>query len=466
VIEIESDSSPFMTVVRRGLEAVYHWDGLIELEILGVRYSGSGSVHADVSSINGTIHEAVDISAAASFRRLLNTKPGTLRTDDDFGSALPCDGQAWKADRVTTTGFSITGNDQVLRFAVTGDLLVPAQSSGEACFWRYVYQGAGLPAATAFTDLKHGGGGTEYSLDRITGNFRGRRLDLRNLTEANEGARSFIAAIHDGVAPLEETESTALWLLISYLSGARLRSIYNDSFDSAGVMLQRSYRLGVAYSERTMAPFDSHAARPTDDALTIIGDGFVRMIEAKFPIGIIIHHLLDANTRNPEVDSIHLYLALQTVIEAWSLHRGANEIIDQTQWKTLRRKLIGAAEDILAEAPERLTKSIVNRIAGGNQTSYNERQRRVFSEIGVVLDDSTKHALSMRNELFHFGYFRRRFNQLSREEKQARLDLVGILRNLVNVIILKLVGYDGYLVEATRHEAIRIERGPASFGAQ
>lgn len=423
----------------------------------GKTMSGRGSVKADVSELHGQLDDVpldqVFETKGNEIVDILGSSPGMLRTDYESGEARPDVGNAWNASAVIQIGLTIN-ESAIVRFSI-GALTEKGESSADQpSFCRYVYQGAYLNYASLMTDFPEEKA-VQLRRDRLSGTFRGRRIDLRNLSDDRSAPRSFLAVIIEG-PELSDLESTVLWMLVCYMNGARVKPIYMDRFDADAKLMDRRFKLGVPFGVERNAPFDYRTAQPAASSIEVLLDGFYAMQSSDFPIAMVLHHLHDANTNNVETDTIQLLFAIHTAFEAWARLNRKEFLVSNDAWTKRMPAMLESLSPLVSDVPESLRASIANKLRGANMTSMGFRERYLFESLGIELDKDDKAALNLRNTLFHNGYLRKRFGELDQAERQKRVDVSGRLRNLVNLIILKLIGYDGYVEEATRHGNLRV----------
>jgi hypothetical protein len=65
----------------------------------------------------------------------------------------------------------------------------------------------------------------------------------------------------------------------------------------------------------------------------------------------------------------------------------------------------------------------------------------------------TIRVLAMRDELLHNGYFLRRWHELSKVERQQRVDDVARLRNIAHLVAFRLLAYEGQCFDFLTYEA-------------
>lgn len=295
--------------------------------------------------------------------------------------------------------------------------------------------------------------GSEISRrSRIGGN----ELILKALTnDAEQPEDELTSAITIGT--LDEVQELSLLYGLSFISGNRINTLLSDTFDVAGDRIEIRHRRGSGMSDGRNAPFHIHYGWITPEGMEQIFDGFTRLHRAGFPIEMVVHHLTEANTNNLDIDAQHLTLAIHTAIEAWNRLFGVDLWIDDEIWEEwfelLRRHILRPAlrpayDDIGNEVISNMWS--VGRHANRSLTSW--RQRQFFNAMTIdVRDEDTKRVLAMRDELLHNGYFLRRFQQLTPEEQQQRIDDIARLRNLAHTITFHLAGFSGECFDFLKH---------------
>jgi hypothetical protein len=426
-------------VLSRDIEAQYHWSGEARLMSRADDFSAvaPSELAADANSIqlvaNGPGPRAFD-------NRLLtrNLAYGKIVPESDYLSAESVDSKAWHADGVLQNGFSINQSGESYRFRVYNLDVFGERPDAAASIHRYVYQGATIPFVTHRTDLPDG----SSSYDRLQTTFASRELILRQLGRESDPNRAAVSAITLG-PDLTSGQETALWLGACYLTGARVKQLYKDQFDSDGSLIVRNHRLGLDFGIHRAPPFDSPRARPTPDAIGAIFDGFATLIERDFPIEVILNHYFDSVGISLETALLHLFLAIQVSIAS---------VLDSSS-----EGLLSGTHSDESGAESTSMRKRRDPISSSNR-GYSSQLNRCLDVLRISPANDTRWALSLRNELFHKGYIWRRYAELGRSEVQRYYDAEGHLRNLVNAIILRLVDYKGPFSEATRFETL--ELGP------
>jgi len=422
--------------------------------------TGQGSFIVSEDEQRGTVEfddlESITTRAASGPVELsseLPSNPGELVGENRRGVAAAAD-DSWTAFGCISdgrTGFT----DGEETFHAAGVTVYGPSRGSAAMYYRSVYSNGRIAAAPDMAAWI-----AEDSLtltrDRFNGSFQNRVTAFCNMREAQRHEADIVAVNYEGPG-LDELQSQALWMLASFLSGRRVKQLYIESFDADGTMIERDYRHGGVGSTGSNEPFHQRFAPLQADYLEVIGDGFVRALRGGFPIGVILHHLHSANEGNPEADAQSLLLAIHTAFEAWNRRFGVRELADTEIFRPLCCAMLALLEPLYATIGPEWAETVRNKIRSSNNTSTNYRERDLFQTLSIVLDERDRSALASRNQLLHNGYFLRRWHELSDAERQERVDMPPRLRNLVHQVILKLVGFRGTAIEATRYGSLQIE---------
>jgi hypothetical protein len=391
---------------------------------------GMVSIEVDRSGIRGTFSrpepwvEPMKLDATdADMFRSHESAPGKLLGGSRYGRLIPDDGN-WSASGVVLDEGMLVDLRLLHPLDVVKSLVVNGPAKGNACsLTRFVYAGAQWAASTRFSLYR-------LLVHSHTDNVP--RIEDQILSATLDGSPSAI-------------EQQALWLLLSFISGNRLQRLVIERYNHAGVLIEREFSFGAAVSIYRKEPFRRDDASLSQRGMHLLGDGMLRLLNVKFPIGPILHHISESNTHYTDVDAQHLVLAIHTAIEAWNRVVGLEEWIDSKIWESyirhVRRDLLSDIGDDIG--PE-MSCNILRALAHANRTTTAWRQSQLFSALGIdVTSGPFKQALKIRDELLHNGYFLARWEDLTALEQQERMDQIGQLRNLAHLLVYRLVGYDG-----------------------
>ncbi|HEX5274710.1 MAG TPA: hypothetical protein VFW34_05485 [Candidatus Rubrimentiphilum sp.] len=457
-MNFEIDETPFENILRLPLPEPFEWEGDLDLKFGEKSLRGSGFMRAGYGGQRGAVvAEDPDLKNAKGPVAIgFGYSPGVMLAPNKYGTCRPVNNANWVADGCMIDGRKLGGLVSEFRFGYSSlEISGPAQES-PAHFLRFIYQSAHLSSPAAYTVWKDDKG-FESRLDAISGTFQARRIALRNLhTEKSVREEQYVSAVLENDS-LNGPQSHALWLLVSFLSGNTVTPICRENYDINGNLVSRKFKRGVPASLGRFSPFRTFHAQLDGRDISVIGDALVRMNRTGFPVDVVLQHLHDANSGNFETDAQSILLGIHTAIEAWNREFGTRHFVDAESWSLLSSQMLERLRPILDPLGNPLGETVRNKIRSANHTSTNSRERDLFGALAVPLSKRSKQALNARNQLLHNGYFLRRFGELTSEEQQERIDLPGLLRNLLHEIILKLCGFRGVIMESSRFETLRIE---------
>jgi hypothetical protein len=466
-MQLAPDDSPFGQIVRQPIPPAFEWEGDLTLSFPNSAIDGPGALRADRTEVGGHVtHVDEKLLAAAARGPVLfrpDYHPGIMLTGDRYADAAPREG-GWSANacviiaRQIGDGFQFREIFGCRRVSVTG----PSQKA--PAYLRVFYASAHLSSPTQGTIHERG-----WSRDAIEGIFQGRRLHLRNLNGSEVRIDEQVVGATTS-ADLDEDQLTALWLSVGFVSGNGVLDYCREYYDGDGVLCKRVYEPRIPATSGRMQPFHLAYVPFRAEYLAVIGDGFYRMLAAGFPITVMLQHLHAATSGNIETDLQSLLLGIHTAIEAWNRAFGRVSLVPVDVWNAFRPALLRAVaplDGLLAERLSQATRekldaagliaSITNKLNSANHTPTNQKERDLFATLQIPLSKQDRDALVTRNQLLHNGYFLKRFDELSPEEQQQRIDLRPRLRNLVHQIVLRLCGFRGTVLEMTRSEALQID---------
>jgi hypothetical protein len=464
-MHLSLDDSPFGRIVRQPIPPPFEWEGDLTLRFPNRAIEGPGALRADRTEVGGhATHVDEELLAA---RGPVPLRPdyhaGILLTDDRYADAAPREG-GWSANECIIIARQIGDSFQFREIFNCRRVSVTGSSHEPPAFLRVVYASAHLSSPTQGTIHERG-----WSRDAIEGSFQGRRLHLRNLNDAELRVDEQVVAATTA-ADLDETQLTALWLTVGFVCGNGILDYCREYYDRDGVLCRRVYEPRMPATLGRMQPFHLAYVPFRAEYLAIIGDGVYRMLAAGFPIAVMLQHLHAATSGNIETDLQSLLLSIHTAIEAWNRAFGRVAIVPSDVWNAFRPTLLSAVAPLrdqigggLSQATREkldadgLVTSITNKLNSANHTPTNQKERDLFTTLQIPLSGEDREALAARNQLLHNGYFLRRFDELTPEERQHRVDLRPRLRNLVHQIILRCCGFRGTVLEMTRSEVLQID---------
>jgi hypothetical protein len=353
--------------------------------------------------------------------------PGALIRPEHRGSIVP-DAGGWEAHRVTHYGISGGSGGDVFSFAVDALTIDGPAVGSPVAVMREIYSRGAWNTVTV---------------------FQGKPLLVTSLAFDEENAcqdhcRELLAVTLEWKP--DEQHAEALWNMLNFVTGNTVRSLAVEHYADDGRLIMTKHCLGSDVRDVRQRFFHIFHGQLSAEGVGVIADGLYRLVRARFPIEVVIQHLLAAAGNTIDVEAQHLVLALHTAIEAWNRLFDRETWIEQKVWKRhadrIRKDLI--PEDLYQELGVEMKANIRDALAFANRKTMGWRQRNFFAALCLdVTDDDSVRILALRNELLHNGYFLKRFDELSYDEQQQRHGDIERLRRLAIMVTFRLVGYSG-----------------------
>lgn len=424
--------------------AVY--SGRLSVEGIATVHAGRRHVHAQLESDDDPFERLIKkasrsgspVDVFTSDFMLRDDSPGKIVGPSGYGRIEPASGN-WSVAKCANTGskFAGTNNKTTYTFAVA-ELSISGPAFGnKVAAVRRLFEGSELSGET-----------------RIAG----MRLVLRPLTKDAEYPEDEVLTATT-MGTLDAMQESSLLYGLSFISGNRIGELLRDTFDIDGERIAIRHRRGSGMSRGRNAPFNRFYGWIASQGMEQIFDGFTKLQRAGFPILIVVHHLTESNTNNLDIDAQHLTLAIHTAIEGWNRLFGVEHWVDDEVWQRVFELLrYNVLRPVLKPLYGDLGNEIVSNLWSvgrhANRSTTSWRQRQLFKALDIdVKDADSKRTLEMRDELLHNGFFLRRFQQLSPEEQQQRVDDIARLRNLAHAIVFRLAGFSGECFDFLTHQA-------------
>ena len=256
-----------------------------------------------------------------------------------------------------------------------------------------------------------------------------------------------MAVVFDGV-PEEKTQD-AVWHVLNLLSGNTLQHLADEHYDEDGELVVTHFRIAHDWSDARREFFHwlfPDYGRLADNGFETLVLGIRELLRREFPIDVVLHHLHVSPGQASDLEAQHLVLAIHTAIEAWNRHFDQEVWIEDNVWDKIQRRLRGPMKELgdYSALGDEMKDNVRSSMAHANRTTTNWRQDRLFEALGIDISDAdNQRALKLRNEILHNGYFLRRWDQLSHDERQDRYHDIERLRRLVLLVVFKLAGYTG-----------------------
>lgn len=368
--------------------------------------------------------------------------PGRLVSGSDHGQVLPAEG-GWKTVDALYVGASHhydTGPDgDTYRFSVR-TLIVEGPAVGE--------QIAAVRSVYARGDWSS------------AGMFQGPPLLIRPLVDKPEEFDAELLAVTTDWQPNDE-DWEAVWNMLSFITGNTVKHLADEYYDATGELIRTEYTLGAAARDGRQQHFHTFYGPLAPNGVNQLAEGILRLLKARFPIEVVLHHLHEAAHQAVDIEAQHLVLAIHTAIEGWNGLWGFEHWIDESIWKNYQHTLRKACipDEIYEDLGEDVSGNLRSAFAHANRTTTAWRERRFFEALEIdVSGVADQRALRLRDELLHNGYFLKRWDALTHDEKQQRIDDVARLRRLVLMIVFRLTSYTGTFMNPLTLQPEEIER--------
>lgn len=377
---------------------------------------------------------------------LLHNEYGKFVCDDDYAVLAPLD-RSWVASDVLLKRYDRSISREGKNNTITVDIgyHVNGQPRESTASHIFVLGGIGLGwYADVFPPDIHGHG---LSRDGFITEVFERPAVIRELDFKDDAGLPYMGVAYNGVR-LSSAEQRVVLLILSLLTG-RFGTIEAEiELDENGKETSRRLisSVGRPYGDaKPPISITASADRVVIDAVP----GMVRSmcLEAKrllddgIAIDVALIHLLTDHRRLFDVEIRDITLALDSLIEAKVYAMNGSTLMCPKKYDGLLLEVEPAVRHAVqargygdAEANH-----ILERLSKANDTSHGERRNKFWTAVGITLSEVEKAALRHRHAMSHKGFITRidlaKYRALGRD--------VMIARTLVNRVILKLLGYEG-----------------------
>jgi len=176
----------------------------------------------------------------------------------------------------------------------------------------------------------------------------------------------------------------------------------------------------------------------------------VGLHKERIQLDVALSHLFADSRGHTDVELRDITLALDALVESAAFKpkgEGERFVIGRIRYAEIVKRMQPCIEEVLGSSsvPGRLAERIFERLRGANDVTHSERRRKFWRRVGFDLKSDEKEALDKRHPMSHQGFLDMRgTDNVERVILQARL-----ARNLVNRVILALLGYDGPVFDFT-----------------
>ena len=281
------------------------------------------------------------------------------------------------------------------------------------------------------------GGG--ISFDGMVTTIFGRDALIRRMPSKTEAGHDLLVAF-DG-DPLEAMQQSALWIVMSFLAGRLANVVGSIGIEGNREVWRRrhAWKAPLNKAQPPLGPMRMH------DLPTIfpnmLGNALALLLD-DIPIDVALEHLFTDSRGHLDIEIRDTALALDALIEANAFKSNGVTVIATGDYEALLPLLSDALDAALTGQPkhDELFKRIMGRVKTANDISHGERRIKFFSRVGFDLKPDEKDALDNRHPMSHCGYVLRHAGDDQYEKLMLQVQLA---RNLVNRVILALLGYRG-----------------------
>lgn|GEM_PF-5336688 len=271
---------------------------------------------------------------------------------------------------------------------------------------------------------------------------------------------------------LSQSELDALDFTLFLLAGTGGTRATVESFDSNGRFVSRHHHRvkHVASQDRQwVIPPEDMTRAETYLEVAQIWERAKDLIERGLPLRALQFHIFASQQRVPELTITHLAIALDGIKTAVvEKIRGEGKLIpSQREFERRIHPIIDAANSVFSSPEEaKLLDHILKRISNSNNWSENKRWERFWRDyIEHELTADEERVLKHRGSAIHSAYILLTEYDLSLNQDQevdrrpfeARLGQLltdaQIYRNVINRVLLRLLGYTGNMVDCTNQTA-------------
>ena len=337
-------------------------------------------------------------------------------------------------------------------------------STGGSIYHRIVYRGITLPDYTDFVWLKNGDCARRHG--HTTLQVLDRDIIFSEIWKNDDPDECYVGVTVNGPW-LSQLELDALEIILFLLAGVGGIRQCVESFDSNGRLLGRNHeRLGHAtgYDAKPLFSVEKYSERAFCEHIVEMIHRAKDLIESGLPLRALLFHLFASQQPIPEIAITHLGIALDgTKTAVIENIRGEGKLMDQSVFeKRIEPVLDAARQEFSATGEANARDLILRRIQDANDWSERERWTRFWRDhIGYTLTDREREVLEHRHPAIHNAYILHTEYDLAlngrpnidrRPYGERLLQLVAdakVFRNVVNRVLLLLLGYQGEFVDSS-----------------
>jgi len=361
-------------------------------------------------------------------------------------------------------------------FSVRIEDLQFERKAPSAAYHRIVYRGLRIPGYTNSLWLTNTEGAKRHGYTPLR--LFNRDVILSEIWSGDDLDECYVGVTIAGDW-FSQVELDAFELMLYLLAGIGGIRQCVESFDEDGRWQGRSFhRFGHATNVDSSIVFPPE--NYTDESFylqfTNMVDRAKVLVEKAFPLRAILYHVFSSQQFVPEIAITHLAIALDgaktAVVEKV---KGEGKLMAQEVFEKRISVVVEAAQREFSGPEDAASLELIQRsIEDANDWSERERWKRFWRDyINYELTEAERSVLDHRGPAIHDAYIllteydlilSQRENVDRRPYEERLRDLVTdakIFRNIVNRVILMLLGYTGEFMDfAGTHQRLRVE--PAS----
>jgi hypothetical protein len=411
-------------------------------DVVVAKGGGSLTLHGVASWSRHGGQCVLDAQGYFSHQLMSNGEYGKFIPAGEYVSLSGADG-SWRSERS-----HLTGSDQHVdngRASDTATLELYDLGTGEldrkTSSLGLVLAGADQHFWPTAFPSRNGG----VSVDGVVATIFGRDALIRRMPTKTAAGNDMLVAF-DG-APLEKRQQNALWIVLSFLAGRRVRVVGEIGIEGEREIWCKRHMWNES-PHKAQPPLGPERLHEMSTVLPRMLDNALALLDEGNPLDIALAHLFADSRGNLDIEMRDVTLALDALVEASAFVSNGVTIVDPNEYGELLPVLEQALDEALQghERREDLLKRLSERLKGANDVSHGERRRKFWKRIGFELKPDEKDALDNRHPMSHGGYLLRGAGD---EEYKALLRQTRLARNLMNRVILALLGYDGPVFDYT-----------------
>jgi hypothetical protein len=357
----------------------------------------------------------------------------------------------WLASRVSFTGMSAGANGTVFRFHVPELIVTFAEGSVTAT--RETFRGLTLKGFSHRIIPEYPNG-----MDLVTARNAYAVMVFGRDARIVQSAADHVSLVHDG-SPFAPDEVGLILSLIQYLCGNRGGHVSTETFGKIG-RLTFTFHERASATSQGVAPVKIDHWTPTPEIVARDFESMLtrmRSLQSKSAqkLDAAFHHYFEGVASSyPVTRILMLAVAIDTLVALEIGNQRQAHILNQEIFNKLLPSIRAAVDEAIARenVAEADAQKIRNKLAGLNNAGAAQRQRDFWSALAIDLTKEEVHVLERRHEVVHEGHVG---SERTPKGLWGNYRRSAILANLFNRAMLKLLGWTGPYLDATKFDGSR-----------